>query len=230
MKFLDLEYGGEKIIAMGDMIDCVPLINWLIKKHGRLIIPVQKKYRNNIMTFFPVHVNADFVGLNSFADYDYFHNTRDSVTIKITRKDKPRDYKHFEIATLYEAAGWDYDERFELDTITEQVKRIPQREVPAMPYAFIPEGGSEGSYRIDRRYVSSLLPIVPAQNEIMLTYATMIQRAAEIHCHITAFQRLIDKLPTNGKLFLHHYVRQGNVKPENFYKYKMLTKEWKQLI
>ena len=229
MKFLDMRYNNEYIIAMGDTIDCVPLINFLINKHGRLIIPCYRHYRNNILSFFPKDINAEIIPINSFDDYQYYHKSRIVLEINPKRHDEPLDYRHFEIATVYEEAGLPYKDRHKWNTIDK--KRVNQLPIPSYPYAFVPEGGSTNAYKIDRELIGDGLElIIPPQDGMMLAYADIIASAKEIHCHATAYQRLVDKLPTSGELYLHHYARATNIKPENYVKYGVNEKKWTQLI
>lgn len=230
MKVLILKYENEYICAMGDTIDCVSLVNQLAAKEpqGRLIFPVQHGYMDNVRSFFPIDTPIEFVNLLNFNTYDELKKSRGAIEFITygTATD------HNDIRALYRAAGLNYAEREKYCTIRNQVKRIPQIEPPTEPYAFIPEGGSPKlnggtGYTCDRRFKDKgLIEIVPPQNAMMLAYAKIIEHATEIHCHPTSWQRLIDKLPTTGKLFHHLYARKINMRPDEI----VYNKEWKQLI
>jgi len=229
-KILILKYSGEYIIAMGDTIDCVALINYLSHKE-RLLLLTMHHYAKTIRSFFPAQCNIDFALLNNLHDFENVKRSYGAVEVIASEKDIPFDYRHFEIATLYKKAGLDYTERHKYCTIKSQAEKTLQIEPPKQPYAFIPEGGSPGKYRVDRKYVQKeLLEVVPPQDAYMLSYAKIMEHATEIHCHPTSWPRLIEKLPTTGKLFMHHYDRPTNIKPENWRKFGVIEKEWEQLV
>lgn len=229
-KLLILKYSGEYIIAMGDTIDCVGLINYLSQKQRLLLLTMHHTART-IRSFVPANANVDFALLNSLHDFENIKRSYGSVEVIAAENDTAFDYQHFEIATLYKKAGLDYAERHKYCTIASQATITTQIEPPKQPYAFIPEGGSPGKYRVNRKYVKKgLLEIVPPQDAFMLSYAKIIEHATEIHCHPTSWPRFIEKLPAKGKLFMHHYARPTNIKPENWKRFGVIEKEWKQLI
>jgi hypothetical protein len=237
-KLLILKYSTEYIIAMGDTIDCVPLINYLSQtslnesfgQEQRLLLLTMQHTARSIRSFFPVDANLDFAILRNLHDFDEIKRSYGAVEVIAAENDIPFDYQHFEIETLYKKAGLLYAERDKWCTIKSQIAEVEQLEPPTEPYAFIPEGGSPGKYKIDRKYVSKgLKEIIPPQDAFMLSYAKIIEHATEIHCHPTSWPRLIEKLPTRGKLFMHHYVRPTNWKPENWRRLNVIEKEWLQI-
>lgn len=231
MRFLDMRYNGEYIIAMGDTIDCVALVNYLSQKE-KLLVPCI--YLDNVKSFFPKDANLNFTRISSYNVYAEHKKNYGALEIYPVSNDKAGDFQHFEIAKVYETAGLPYSERHKYCTIASQAALWPQIEPPKEPYAFIPEGGSPKlnggqGYKIDREYVGDgLLEVIPPQNAMMLAYAKIIENAEEIHCHATSWYRLIEKLPTKGKLFFHH-IRHTNMKPENYRKFEVLTKPWNEL-
>jgi hypothetical protein len=125
----------------------------------------------------------------------------------------------------YEAAGLNYWERDKYCPIRSQIHKIEQIPIPDEPYAFVPEGGSTGEFHINRILIGRHLKvIVPPNNALLLAYADIIKNAQEIHCHDTSWPWLIDKIPTNGKLFFHHYARPCG------YNYDILfLKDWNRI-
>lgn len=224
MKLLKLRYGREYIIAMGDTIDCLSLILQLSKKHGRLLVPVQRHCYNTISSMLPEDAGIELHSLISLHDYDSL-SARYEV-LDITGIHDNTVTWELDMVTVYKAAGLSYADKEKYCPIRQQVKKVRQLPLPGRPYAFIPEGGSTRTFKIDRKYVNTNLQvIVPPHNAFMLEWAAIIENAAEIHCHATGWQRLIDKLPTKGKLFMHHYARPS-VPPDKF----PFLKQWVQLL
>jgi hypothetical protein len=225
MKLLVLKYGQEYIVAMGDTIDCVPLINEIAGKE-KILLPVMLKNYNTIRSFWRNDSNVNLHLLKSFNDYNELRRQYETIEI-IGMNDNTVNWE-LDIETVYKAARLNYAEREKYCHLKERVKEIPQLPFPNKPYAFIPEGGSPGTFKIDRQYVGKgLLEIVPPQDAMMLSYARIIEHATEIHCHATSWPRLIDKLPTKDKLFMHHYVRDvAHVPPHKF----PMIKNWTRLL
>jgi hypothetical protein len=224
MKLLKLKFGREYIVAMGDTIDCVPLINELQKIHGKIILPVLYHNYNTIRSFFD-NDKVELRCLSSFNDYEVWEKEFETISV-IGELDMTLEFD-LDMKSVYRAAGFNYDELIHTNVFAERFKKFPQVVVPGKPFAFIPEGGSTKGFRIDRKYVGEDLEIiVPEHNVFMAAYAKTIYEAAEIHCHATGWQRLIDKLPTKGKLFMHHYARPvPGVPAERF----PFLKHWTQL-
>ena len=133
----------------------------------------------------------------------------------------------------YIEAGLVYEDREKYCPIAKIAKEVNALFVPhhpsisndTIPFAFIPEGGSECKFKIDRKYVDpSLKECIPPQNTLLIGWSRMIYLATEIHCHDTSWPWLIDKIPTTGKLFFHRYARKfdGKILP---YKYDF-QKPW----
>jgi hypothetical protein len=227
MKLLILKYNKEYILGMGDVIDCVPLI-YRIALTQEILLPIQASYEENIRSFFSQYAKISFYPI---PDMDALHELEKSMEcIRIENNEeyiKENKLKgHTDIKGLYHKAGWFFD-NIDYSMLITEIPAYSQYKVPERPYAFIPEGGSSGNYRIDRKYVDKNLEVItPPQNALMLKYADIVKNATEIHCHATSWQRLIDKIPTNGKLFMHHYARETRVKPEDF----EFSKKWTPLL
>lgn len=233
MKLLILKHGAEYIHALGDTIDCVSLINQLCKKEP-LTITVYPGYYSNIATFFPVDSPLRFLPIRDYNQQKEYEQRYDCLRIESDDNfiEANKLTGHTDIKGLYVKAGLNYDERDKYCSVVEAAKRFKQIESPAEPYAFIPEGGSPAYYKrcgfkLNRLYINKDLKIItPPQDALMLSYAKMIENATEIHCHVTSWWRLIDKLPTKGSLFMHHYARETRIKPHEF----EFRKPWVQLI
>jgi hypothetical protein len=226
MKFLSLKWGKEYVVAMGDTIDCVSLIMQLSEREP-LLIPVQAHCMATVPSLFPKHAAVDFITMRNFAHLPELEREYETLSIHSDETKTVGIKGHIDMIGLYMAANLDYSKRDEHCPIPEQVKHAVQLKVPSRPYAFVPEGGSPGTYFINRKYVDpSLDIIVPPKNTPMLQWASIIEHATEIHCHITSWWRLIDKIPTRGKLFIHHYTRQSSI-PTNEFEFR---KYWEQII
>jgi hypothetical protein len=223
MKLLELKYGKEFIVAMGDTIDCVPLVNQVAEKHGKILLPVQMHCYHTIRSFFDED-KVQLHALRSFQDYVFLRKQYETISV-IGIHDNTINWE-LDMVTVYKAAGLDYSSRDKYDTLKESAKKVTQKVVPDKPYAFVPEGGSTRTFKIDRKYISPGLEIIqPEHNDFMLAYANIIREATEIHCHATGWQRLIERLNTKGKLFMHHYAR-ASVPPHLF----PHSKEWVCLL
>lgn len=226
MKFLSLKWGREYVVAMGDTIDCVSLIMQLAEREP-LLIPVQGHCMATVPTLFPKHAVVDFITMRNFAHLPELELEYETLYIHSDETKTIGIRGHIDMIGLYMAAGLDYSKRDEYCPIPKQVKHSIQLKVPTRPYVFVPEGGSPGTYRIDRRYITPGLDIiVPPKNTPMLQWASIIEHATEIHCHITSWWRLIDKIPTRGKLFMHHYARKSPMPLEWF----EFMKPWIRLL
>jgi hypothetical protein len=112
------------------------------------------------------------------------------------------------IKEVYELLGIDYETRVTHSPIPENANKIKQLPIPTEPYAFIPEGGSTGQFKIDRKYVTAgLKEVIPPQDALMLEWADIIINATEIHSHDCGWWALINALNTKGKVFFHLYAR-----------------------
>jgi|GEM_PF-2405878 len=223
MKLLVLKYGAEYIVAMGDTIDCVPLINHFAKD-DMILLPVMYRNYNSIRQFWR-NDQVQLHCLKSFPEYEELKKKYAHIDVLGVNDNT----KHWELdmETVYKAAGLSYHNE-KHTYLSQRAKEVEQLPVPTKPYALVPEGGSPGTFKIDRQFIDPALEIlVPPQDAKMLSYARIIENAAEIHCHATSWPRLIDKLPTKGKLFLHHYSRPvPHVPPDKF----TMLKDWTRLL
>ncbi len=227
MKLLIIKHGEEYILGMGDIIDCLPLINSFKEP---ILLPIQTGHYDNMRCFLPKDTNIKLYQIPDFPSLKALEKSMSCIRIESSDEyiEQHGIGGHDDIRGIYHKANMEYPNAFEqLGYFKKRIEEICQYQVPDRPYAFVPEGGSSGKYRIDRSHVyKDLEIIVPPQNSLMLKYADIVKHAVEVHCHVTSWQRLIDKIPTSGTLFLHHYARETRIPPFRF----EFNKKWKQLV
>jgi hypothetical protein len=198
----------------------VPLVNHLAEKHGKILLPVQRHCYNTIRSFYD-NDKVDLVVINSWEDYAKWDKEYEVIAFDVVLNSETK-----EVYAVYEAAGLNFHDFDNDKTLINKAKNVTQKVVSGLPYAFVPEGGSTRTFKIDRKYITPGLHIVqPEHNDFMPAYANIIKNATEIHCHATGWQRLIERLETTGKLFMHHYARP-TATPEYF----PHIKEWTPLL
>lgn len=202
--------------GLGDCINYASLVAQFAAK-DRVRIACKKRpgrlYKKNVESFFAglnvrvtecenndqvrelMKLHSDVLALEEFSSIPY------------TFPDRHRNH----VRDGYREAGLIWEDRQKYcpiasataDAIQISLSRFWDQHWIGNEYAFIPEGGEEGKFSIDRKYVGVKNIIKPPQDALMLEWANIIYRAAEIHCHDTSWPWLIDKLPTTGKLFFH---------------------------
>lgn len=212
-------------LGLGDLINYAPLIKEL-SKDDHLIIPCFNKNLTNAGQMFD-GLNIELMPIED-GNWDRVHailahyKFKGEKTIGIGYfSGKPFDIsKHVEIG--YEALGYNFKELCKEQFLYSQSLKVGQETISRNPYAFVPEGGSTGLFKIDRKHIGQGLDVaIPGQKVMLLTYRNVICEADEIHCHDTSWPWLINQLPTTGKLFFHKGVRDDGYDLRS-----MFTKEW----
>lgn len=216
MKFIAFNQG------LGDCINYASLVVQFAKK-GPVAIACKKvtgqRYEENVRSFFKGYdvkvipcEGPDQVRelIKQFPDRLCLEEYHETIPYVLER--------HLDhIKEGYEFAGLNFEDREKYCPIRDQAKKITQIDPGLLSHwktAFIPEGGSEKQFSIDRKFVNPELSVyVPPQDALLLQYAYMIKVAKEIHVHDTSWPWLIDKLPTTGKLFFHRYARTFEGRP-----------------
>lgn len=207
-RVLSMKWVDQYIIAAGDIIDVLGIIYQYSLKE-RIILPI---IYPNIKNLFPKDINIEFVQIRDFPHIEEMCQRYGAIRLEADEMFYEGKMVTPVIPSVWLLSGLDFKKREEYYNLSEHAKNYPQLPVPKEPYAFIPEGGSTRSYKCDRKYVGGgLFEVIPPHNCDMLSYANIIFNATEIHCHPTAWHRLIDKLPTKGKLFYHLYARHINI-------------------
>lgn len=194
--------------GLGDHIIMAPYIaeQSLTEK---VVIPCYDHNIESVKSFYINHPNVSLVNENSAINWD----------IKLghySGEKQPKDVSFID---------WFYDQ---LEIIRENIlpfcpllsasKRIGQHIVPVEDFIFVHDDPERG-FNITN--INTKLRIIrPFKEGSILRYASLIEKAKEIHVIDSSFFHLCEALPTTGKLYYHQYARENST---NNYRF---IKEW----
>ncbi len=198
-------------LGLGDHLVC----NALVRHHsaGRRHVGLFCKHHNLSSVAF---MYRDLQQIELLA----VHDDRDAMGMLAAVPDSARlrigfeklDSRNF-IESFYRQAGLDWRRRYtdfhvERDAAREEAcyRRLVGHKAP---YLFLHDDPSRG-FGVDLRRLPASLPVVrPEGADTIFDYATVIERAAEIHCIDSAFANLVESLPklSADRIVLHGYAK-----------------------
>lgn len=196
-------------LGLGDHIIMAPYIKYLAVQHESINLACYPHNKESVKSFYINHPNINLVP----DDYEGEWNIR----LGYYGDNKQISNESF-IDWFYRQTESDRSFFLEYSPLKEASKRVGQHIVPVEDFIFVHDDPERG-FNITN--INTKLRIIrPFKEGSILRYASLIEKAKEIHVIDSSFFHLCEALPTTGKLYYHQYARENST---NNYRF---IKEW----
>ena len=242
MNFLNTTYNINKIkkdsfvaythLGLGDHIVCNGLLNHFSEFFKEIYLPVKSRdfdnisylYKNNPkIILFKIEHDTEIIDISNFA------KTHNKKILKVGFKKRKPPFN----VSFYEQLNFDYSVSYEAFKLPHEQNKEKLLTEHLMNHFGIKNNfqlvHNESSFgKTDLKINTELRPIfVNKETDIfnnIFYYKNIISLADEIHCLDSSFLHLVERVPTDGKLFFHE-IKKVNHKAAKVY----LTKNWKRI-
>lgn len=213
-------------LGLGDTIICNGLINKLSESFDVIYLPIKDRYAEMIKYLFKDNNKLNFFEVsysNSTYDVLSFGNKNKVPILRIGfEKQKNNPFNTW----FYDQTGIDYKISYEMFRLPKNEKQSIELYNHLLEYYKIENEDYNlvhcESYNknFDLKEINNFKNIfVSKESDLfknMFLYEKVIKNAKEIHCINSSFFHLVDRLPTNARLYYH------NVRHSNFY----MSEKW----
>lgn len=219
-------------LGIGDHIICNGLINELTNRFRYIHLPVKKPHMQNIRYLYKNNPKVKVFQIEHLSEIkdikQYAKNNRLEV-LKIGFKKRKPPFN----VSFYEQLNFDYSVSYEAFKLPHEQNKEKLLTEHLMNHFGIKNNfqlvHNESSFgKTDLKINTELRPIfVNKETDIfnnIFFYKNIISLADEIHCLDSSFLHLVERVPTEGKLFFHE-IKKVNHKAAKVY----LTKNWKRI-
>jgi len=206
-------------LGLGDHIICNGLINQLSELLPKIYLPVKTNYLDMIKFLFKEINNINFFEVSDKNSDEDVKKYASDHNLKILRIGFEKVRNNPFNKWFYEQMEMPYSYSFEKfylpndDGMSQKLKNhlINYYDVNVDRFALVHNESHDKTYNlqisndIDKVFVNKETDLY---NNLFF-YKNLIETAEEIHCINSSFLHLVDRVPTNAKLFYHH-IRKSN--------------------
>ena len=224
-------------LGLGDHIVMNGLINYISKSFERIYLPAKSKYFKQIEYMYEHNNKVEVFkvdDLNEYRDITSFSDTNNLEILKVGFEKIKTLEKFFEgfynQLDLSFKVSYDYfkitDNHEKNVLLTNHLKNYYNSDEK---YVLLHLESSQGSFspkilEINTKYSQILIEKNSDIFGNIFLYQDLIRNAEEIHCLHSSIFHLVDRVPTNAKLFFHNLKQEKNIQQEI-----TIDKKWKYI-
>jgi len=209
--------------GLGDAVICNGIVNFLSRKFDKIYLAAYEKIYDHLDYLYSENESVELIKYKDAINL-YKKNTLPKLRVGFEKNKKNFNVAFYEQLSLDYQISYDYfyippDESKE-NKLLEHLKNEYQIEDD---FSLIHQVSSYGEVNLNVK--SSLQRIyVEKETDIfknIFLYKKVIENAKEIHCIDSSFLHLVERVPTDAKLYFHNY-KTKTQKPEKL----ILKKDW----
>jgi hypothetical protein len=215
-------------LGIGDLINLSGAAVYLSQRYDRLTFPCREEQEISVRSMFALHPNIKVLMVTAKdenGNIPISPGEGDVLSTVCFLSGVPYDRSLSKWENDYASLRAPYSVRWDYCPIPEASKHVEQIGFPDCAYAFVHDDPAR-VFNIREEHISTGIKVIrpdPTTPNI-LSYCSLISRAAEGHYIDSSFRHLAESIPTSGSLFYHEYARpeiSARMEPET-----QSRKEW----